>query len=186
MGRTENKEEIMNKRILPCWYGIYECRKIKHQERGAKMCQRKRPDWPEYFLKIAEAVSERATCIRRIYGAVIVKDNIMVSTGYCGAPHGIPNCIDIMVCKRKELNILSGERYELCVSVHAEANAIIQASREALIGATIYIAGFDCETGEKANAHPCLMCRRMIKNARIKEAIFWQDGKIKKISAEKL
>ncbi len=173
----------MKENKLPCWYGLYDCQAPQHSERRSLMKKRKRPTWDEYFLKIAAAVSERATCIRRIYGAVITKDSIIISTGYCGAPRGAPNCIDTMICKRKELNILSGERYELCESVHAEANAIIQASREALIGATIYIAGFDCETGEKANAHPCLMCRRMIKNARIKEAICCQDGKRKKRAA---
>lgn len=177
----------MNEDKLLYWYGLYDYQTPQHLERRSRMKKRKRPNWPEYFLKIATAVSERATCIRRIYGAVITtKDNIIISTGYCGAPRGVPNCIDTMICKRKELCIPSGERYELCESVHAEANAIIQADPKALIGATIYIAGFESETGEKANAHPCLMCRRMIKNARIKEAVFWQDGKIKRIPAEKL
>lgn len=168
-----------------CWYGIYE---ISKNERGyMKKKKIKRPDWDEYFLKIAEVVATRATCIRRRYGAVITTpEHVIISTGYCGAPRGIPNCIDTMVCKRKELHVPAGERYELCESVHAEANAIMQASRDELIGSTIYIAGFEHETGERANAHPCLMCRRMIKNARIKDVVFWQDGKIEKTTGKKL
>ena len=85
----------------------------------------KRPSWDEYFIEIAKVVSSRSTCLRRRYGAVIVKDKVIVSTGYNGAPRGSINCVDVNKCKRRELNIPSGERYELCEAVHAEQNAII-------------------------------------------------------------
>jgi dCMP deaminase len=99
----------------------------------------KRPGWDEYFITIAKAVAARATCLRRKYGAVITKDNVIVSTGYNGTPSGMKDCLEVGKCTRKELEIPHGERYELCHSVHAEANAIIRASVEELKDATIYI-----------------------------------------------
>ena len=101
----------------------------------------KRPGWDEYFIGIAKAVSTRATCLRRKYGAVITKNNIIVSTGYNGAPAGMKDCLEVGRCTRKELQIPHGERYELCHSVHAEANAIIRAAVHELEGATIYVSG---------------------------------------------
>ncbi len=133
-----------------------------------------RPGWDEYFINIAKAVAARATCLRRRYGAVITKDNIIVSTGYNGAPSGMKDCLDAGKCTRKELRIPHGERYELCHSVHAEANAIIRASADELKGATIYISGVDPGSGE-CLSEPCMMCKRMILNAQIVKVVY-SDG----------
>ena len=134
-----------------------------------------RPDWDEYFIGIAKAVSTRATCLRRKYGAVITKDNIIVSTGYNGAPAGMKDCIEVGKCTRRELQIPHGERYELCHSVHAEANAIIRASVAELRGATMYITGEDDKSTE-CYSEPCMMCKRMILNSRIARVVY-TDGK---------
>lgn len=120
-----------------------------------------------YYLKIAEAVLERSTCLRRKYGAVIVKNDEVIATGYNGSPRGEPNCIDIGICERDRLGVPKGERYELCVAVHAEQNAIISASRRDMVGSTIYIVGKEVATGEYADPTPCLICRKLIKNAGI-------------------
>ena len=133
-----------------------------------------RPDWDEYFIGIAKAVSARATCLRRKYGTVITKDNIIVSTGYNGAPSGMKDCLDVGKCTRKELRIPHGERYELCHSVHAEANAIIRASADELRGSTIYIAGTD-EGRNECPSEPCMMCKRMILNSKIARVVY-SDG----------
>lgn len=133
-----------------------------------------RPGWHEYFLGIAKAVSTRATCLRRKYGAVITKDHIIVSTGYNGAPRGMRDCLEEAKCTRQMLDIPHGERYELCHSVHAEANAIIRASVEELKDSTIYVSGFDGAARECDSA-PCMMCKRMILNARIARVIY-SDG----------
>lgn len=122
----------------------------------------------DYYLGIAREVSRRSTCNRRQYGAVIVKDDVIIATGYNGSARGEPNCCDVGECLRQQQNIPHGERYELCVAVHAEDNAISQAGREA-IGATMYLAGF--EDGRPIKAEPCAMCARKIKNARIKEVV---------------
>ncbi|MEJ2697959.1 MAG: deaminase [Candidatus Sulfobium sp.] len=140
--------------------------------RGKK--KHRRPGWDEYFINIARAVSARATCFRRQYGAVVTRDNIIVSTGYNGAPAGMKDCLDAGKCTRKELEIPHGERYELCHSVHAEANAIIRASVDELRDATIYISGEDSGSGE-CHSEPCMMCKRLILNARIKKVVF-SDG----------
>jgi len=134
-----------------------------------------RPDWDEYFIGIAKAVSTRATCLRRKYGAVITKDNIIVSTGYNGAPAGMKDCLEVGKCTRKELEIPHGERYELCHSVHAEANAIIRASVDELRGATIYIAGAD-DGNMECLSEPCMMCKRLILNARINRVVYSDGG----------
>lgn len=131
-----------------------------------------RPDWDEYFLNIAQEVGKRSTCLRRRYGAIIVKDKIIVSTGYNGAPRGEDNCIDTGICERERLHIPKGERYELCVAVHAEANAIINADPLKMQDATIYIVGINVADGSFASGAPCLMCRRMIKNAQIANVIY--------------
>lgn len=128
-----------------------------------------RPTKREYYLGIAEAVAKRSTCLRRQYGAVIVKDDAIVSTGYNGAARGEPNCCDVGSCWREEHNIPHGERYEMCRAVHAEQNAINNADRAALIDSTLYLVGL--ENGQRIDAHPCLMCERSIKNARIAEVI---------------
>ena len=133
-----------------------------------------RPNWDEYFINIAKAVAMRATCIRRRYGAVVTKENIIVSTGYNGAPAGMKDCLEVNKCTRTELQIPHGERYELCHSVHAEANAIIRASAEELKGATIYISGTDSGAGECVS-EPCMMCKRMILNAMVNKVVY-SDG----------
>ncbi len=125
-----------------------------------------------YYLDIAQTVAERATCLRKKYGAIIVKNDVIVSTGYNGAPRGRKNCTDIGFCMRDKLNIPRGERYEMCRSVHSEANAIIAASREQMLGSTLYMAGVDAKTGELvADACSCMMCKRMIINAGISTVI---------------
>ena len=139
-----------------------------------------RPDWTEYFLDIAETVGKRATCLRRTYGAVIVKDHIVISTGYNGAPCGEENCSDSGYCEREKQQVPPGERYELCVAVHAEQNAIINADPHRLKGATIYIVGFNAD-GSRASGKPCFLCRRMIKNAMIAKVVYIEtDGSVVK------
>ena len=131
-----------------------------------------RRDKINYYLDIAETVAKRSTCLRRHYGAVIVNDDEIVSTGYVGAPRGRQNCSDINRCIRMELKIPRGQRYELCRSVHAEANAIISASREKMIGATMYLVGTEASTGEYiVNSNSCSMCKRMVINAGIETVI---------------
>lgn len=130
-----------------------------------------RPSWDTYFLDIAAAVGRRSTCLRRRYGAIIVKDNIIISTGYNGAPRGEANCIDTGVCERQRLNVPAGQNYELCVAVHAEQNAIINADPVKMKGATIYIEGYNAD-GSRASGKPCLLCRRMIRNAMIAEVVY--------------
>ena len=125
-----------------------------------------------YYLDIAETVLERATCLRRIYGAIIVKNDEIISTGYNGAPRGRANCVDMGYCSREAMKVPRGERYELCRSVHAEANAIISASRRDMAGGTIYLVGRTAATGELLNdATSCLMCRRMIINAGLDRVV---------------
>lgn len=122
----------------------------------------------EYYLEISRAVSKRSTCLRRQYGAVIVKDDVIISTGYNGSARGETNCCDVNKCWREENNIPHGQQYEKCLAVHAEDNAISQAGNKC-IDATLYLAGF--ENGEEIVAVPCDMCARKIKNARIKTVI---------------
>ena len=132
----------------------------------------KRPEWDEYFLDIAEQTGRRATCLRRRYGAIIVKDNIIVSSGYNGAPRGEANCIDTGICERERLKVPKGERYELCVAVHAEQNAIINADPIKMQNSTIYIVGKNSSDNSYASGAPCKLCRRMIKNARIARVVY--------------
>lgn len=129
----------------------------------------KRISKKEYYLGLAKAASERSTCIRRKYGAIIVNNDEVIATGYNGAARGCINCCDIGKCYRMEHNIPHGEQYEKCVAVHAEQNAIISASRKDMLGATLYIAGF--EGGEEFDAVPCKICSRMILNSGIKKII---------------
>lgn len=131
-----------------------------------------RRDKINYYLDIAETVLERGTCLRRNMGAIIVKNDEIVATGYTGAPRGRRNCVDIGACTREKLNVPRGQRYELCRSVHAEANAIIAASRDDMMGATLYLACHDAKTGELfGEVEPCAMCKRMIINAGIDTVI---------------
>lgn len=132
----------------------------------------KRRDKMNYYLDIAQTVAERSTCLRRCYGAILVKDDEIVSTGYNGAPRGRRNCADLGRCTREELGIPSGERYELCRSVHAEANCIISAARRESLGGTIYLACIDPQNGElMAGTTSCAMCRRLIINAGISQVV---------------
>ncbi len=129
-----------------------------------------RPDRVEYYLGIAREVARRGTCLRRNFGAIIVQHDQIISTGYSGAPRGTANCIDVGYCYRQEMNIPSGQRYELCRSVHAEMNAIIHASRSEMIGATMYLVGLDAETDMYVPfTEPCKLCKRAIINAGLKE-----------------
>ncbi len=135
-----------------------------------------RRDKINYYLDLAEIVSQRTTCLRRRYGAVIVKNDEVISTGYVGAPRGRKNCTDLGYCIRQELGIPRGERYELCRSVHAEANAIISASRDKMLDATLYLTGVEVADGSYvSNSCCCSMCKRMVINAGIKEVVIRDD-----------
>ena len=132
----------------------------------------KRVNKENYYLDIADAVLGRSTCLRRKYGAIIVKNDEILSTGYNGAPRGRVNCNELGYCNREQLRIPAGQRYELCRSVHAEANAIISASRRDMIGATIYLVGRDARTNELlSDAMSCSMCKRQIINAGIDKIV---------------
>lgn len=131
-----------------------------------------RRDKHNYYLDIAQTVAERGTCLRRNYGAIIVKNDEIISTGYVGAPRGRKNCSDLGVCIRREMKIPRGERYELCRSVHAEANAIISAPRHEMIDSTLYLVGLEMPDGKVVpNSNCCSMCKRMVINAGIKQVI---------------
>lgn len=135
-----------------------------------------RIDKENYYLDIAETVLERSTCLRNQLGALIVRNDEIISTGYNGAPRGRSNCIDLGYCIRDRLGIPSGERYELCRSVHAEMNAIISAARNQCIGGALYLVGKKPGTGEyKQNLKPCPMCRRLIINAGLAKVIIRRD-----------
>ena len=139
--------------------------------------EKTRIDKINYYLDIAESVIERGTCLRRNYGAIIVKNDEIISTGYVGAPRGRKNCCDLKTCIREKLSVPRGERYELCRSVHAEQNAIISASRRDMIDSTMYLLGKSFIDGayvEKSN--PCALCKRMIINAGIKD-VYIRDSK---------
>ena len=132
----------------------------------------KRRTKENYYLDIADAALQRSTCQRRKYGAIVVSDDESLATGYNGAPRGRLNCSDLGRCAREELNIPSGERYELCRSVHAEANAIISAARRDMLGGTLYLVGRNASSNELvSDATPCAMCRRLIINAGIKRVV---------------
>ena len=122
----------------------------------------KRPSWDEYFMEMAELTAKRSTCMRRHVGAVIVKDHHAIATGYNGAPSGIMHCEERGGCIRQQLNVPSGQRHELCMALHAEQNAIIQAAvmGNSVEGGTIYITH-----------QPCAICAKMILNAGIKRIV---------------
>lgn len=135
-----------------------------------------RRDKVNYYLDIAETVASRGTCLRRNFGAIIVKNDQIISTGYVGAPRGRQNCCDCGFCIREKMNVTRGERYELCRSVHAEANAIISASRNEMIGSTLFLVGREVNTGEYVkNANSCTMCQRQIINAGIEQVVIRDD-----------
>ena len=125
-----------------------------------------------YYLEIADAVLGRSTRLRRKYGAIIVKNDEILSTGYNGAPRGRVNCNALGYCNREQLRIPSGQRYELCRSVHAEANAIISSARRDMIGGTMYLVGRDAKTNELLkDTTSCAMCRRLIINSGIQKIV---------------
>lgn len=131
-----------------------------------------RTDKINYYLDIAQTVLERGTCLRRNYGAIIVQNDRIISTGYTGAPRGRKNCCDLGFCTREKMKIPRGERYELCRSVHAEANCIINAARTDMIGGTLYLCGKDAATGELIpDASSCAMCKKMIISSGIERVI---------------
>ena len=131
----------------------------------------------DYYLDIAETVASRSTCLRKKYGAIIVKNDVIIATGYCGAPRGRENCCDRGSCIREELGIPRGERYELCRSVHAEANAIISASREQMLGSVMYEACVSPADGSLIYpVDSCQMCKKLIINAGITQ-IFYRDAR---------
>ena len=130
---------------------------------------RNRPDKEHYYLNIAREVARRSTCLRRWFGAVIVKNDQIISTGYAGAARGTKNCCDLGFCPRQQADIPHGERYELCRSVHAEMNAIIHAARTDMIDSVLYLVGLDAQDEKVVNdARPCRICTRLIINAGIK------------------
>ena len=131
-----------------------------------------RIDKENYYLDIAETVLERSTCSRKHYGAIIVRNDEIIATGYNGAPRGRINCTDLGYCLRQRLGIPSGQRYELCRSVHAEANAIISAARKETLGGTLYLVGRDVESGKlHPDPQPCAMCRKLILNAGLSKVV---------------
>lgn len=136
-----------------------------------------RIDKNNYYLNVAEEVSKRGTCLRNNYGSVIVKNDEIISTGYTGAPRKRKNCCDLGYCRRKKNNTPSGAGYEKCRSVHSEQNAIISASREKMMGGTLYLVGINARNGEyKKNTEPCTLCKRVIINAGI-ETVIIRDTK---------
>jgi len=125
-----------------------------------------RPTWDEYFASITRQVATRSTCLRRKVGAIIVKDKRILTTGYNGAPMRVKNCLDIGSCLREELGVPSGERHEICRGLHAEQNAILQASYHGvqIRDAAIY-----------STTQPCVLCAKMIINCGIKKIYYFED-----------
>lgn len=132
----------------------------------------KRPTKHNYYLNIAKEVSSRSTCLRKKYGSVIVKNDIIISTGYNGAPRQTANCIDLNYCRREQMNIPRGQCYELCRSVHSEMNAIINADRESMIDSTLYLYGTDFNGNIVENLDSCQMCKKIIINSGISKVVF--------------
>ena len=136
-----------------------------------------RRDKTNYYLDIADTVLKRGTCLRRNYGSIVVKNDEIISTGYTGAPRKRSNCCDIGFCLREKLNVPRGQMYEICRSVHSEANAIISASRRIMIGATLYMVGRERKSGEIIkDANSCPMCKRLIINAGIDTVVVRDDS----------
>jgi dCMP deaminase len=149
-----------------------------------------RPSKDEYYLEIARQVAQRGTCIRRKVGAVIVKNDAIISTGYVGSPRGTENCIDKNSCFRRDIGIPSGQRYELCKSVHAEQNAIINAARNGnnILEGVMYLADEKnlafYPKGKQELYGPCMICKKAIINSGLKELVVKSDGGVSRISIE--
>ena len=124
-----------------------------------------RPSWDEYFLRITHEIAQRATCLRRKVGALLVMDKRILATGYNGAPRGLPHCSEVG-CLREHHNVPSGERHELCRGLHAEMNALLQAAEYGIrtAGATLY-----------TTAYPCSLCAKMLINAGIRRVVITED-----------
>ena len=143
----------------------------------------KRPSKDEYYLVIAKAISLRSTCLRRKYGAIVVKDDVILATGYNGPVRGGINCLEVG-CIKEKLNLPHGKAYEDCPAVHAEENVILNAARSGanVFGGIVYICGIDKE-GNLVEADPCFRCKRVLINAGIKKVIIKKaNGAKKKIS----
>lgn len=157
-------------------------RKLEENLKEQGYIRRSRPSMDETYLNVAKAFAERSSCLRRGYGAVLARDNTLISTGYNGGYRGGINCCDKGKCKREELNIPPGERYELCESIHAEVNACLNTSTN-LKNSTLYLYGIDFKTGKPVEkVEPCKMCERVLKTLGIKELKVYKDGEIKTIS----
>ena len=147
-----------------------------------------RPNWNKYFMNITKEISQRSNCMSAHIGAVIIKNKTIISTGYNGAPRQTKDCYERGNCLRRQLNIPSGQRYELCRSVHAEQNAIINAAREGtnLTGADIYMYGEKVHNNKKEilKVLPCFICKKMIINAGIRNLYYIDNHRIKKIHIE--
>lgn len=139
-----------------------------------------------HYIKMARDLADNSNCLRRRYGAVIVKNNIIVSKGFNSAPEGRKSCEEKGFCQRNKLGIPSRERYELCASVHAEQNAMIKASYREMIDSTIYIGGIDYKLGEITDCTPCVICRRMIINAGIKRIVVQTNDGYEELDINKL
>lgn len=131
----------------------------------------KRISKTDAYLNCAENFAYRSTCIKRKYGAVIVKDDAVISTGYNGSPRGFENCCDIGFCPRIRLGMHKGEGYNICRAIHAEANALLNCSREQTLGADLYLAGVNPKDCSVRRAKPCPMCARTIIQAGIRNVI---------------
>jgi dCMP deaminase len=141
-----------------------------------------RPSKDQYYLNIAKEIAQRGTCFRSRFGAIIVKDDQIISTGYIGAPRGTKDCLERGYCLRDELKIPHGTQYEVCRSVHSEMNAIINAARAgvSLLGATMYMYSENPKTGELVDSLPCYICKKMMINAGLGKFIGnTKDGAVK-------
>lgn len=161
-------------------------RRLSMHSEAAAETKMQRPSKTEYYLNIAKEVAQRGTCLRRRFGAVIVRDDQIISTGYVGAPRGTRNCIDIGECPREKAKIPAGERYELCRSVHGEQNAIINAARAgvSVLNGILYLYGENVKDGSIVGGQPCKLCRRMIINSGISRVIVREKSDWKEYSVE--
>ena len=137
-----------------------------------------RPTKIEYYLNLAKEVSTRSTCLRRKYGSILVKDDVIIATGYNGSPRGTINCNDLGYCRREQLGVKRGEQLQLCRAVHSEQNCIINASREQMIGSTLYLYGIEVSTNEIIkDLDSCQLCKKLIINSGIEKVIFARPNK---------
>lgn len=146
-----------------------------------------RPSKDEYYLQIAHAISQRSTCLRSRYGAIIVKNDVIVSSGYNGAARKVKDCLEIGFCLKDKMELPHGSGYDACLSVHAEANAVVNAARSGanIFGGIMFISGEDCKTGKIVEARPCTFCRRLLINTGIEKVVFKKpDGSVGEYNIE--